>query len=215
MENFIKIIIYIHAFFGAIGLIAGTVIMFAKKGNQLHKKAGEIFSLGMLVSSVLSLLICSFPNHHNSFLLMIGIFTIYMILLGNRVLKYKRKNHHNKIDQLISGIMMVTSIIMIVYGISPLFTNQGLGILFMIFGGLGGFMSYRDFKFYKNPENYKKWTMVHVGKMVGAYIASVTAFLVAGAGFGGNIYFWIVPSVIGTLYIIAWGRKLNKKVVVN
>ena len=57
--------------------------------------------------------------------------------------------------------------------------------------------------------------MNHVGKMIGAYIASVTAFLVAGAGFGGNIYVWIVPSIIGTIYIFSWSKKLNKKVAVN
>lgn len=215
MENLVKIIIYIHAFFGGIGLISGTVVMVIKKGNAIHKKMGKVFSVGMLVSSILSLVICAFPHHHNSFLLMIGIFTIYMILMGNRILKYKRKNYENKLDKIISGTMFLISIVMIIYGLLPLFSNHGIGILFLIFGFLGGFMSYRDFVLYNNPENYKKWTMNHVGKMVGAYIASVTAFLVAGAGFGGNIYFWIVPSVIGTIYIFSWSKKLNKKVAVN
>ncbi|GEM51153.1 hypothetical protein AS589_05070 [Empedobacter brevis] len=215
MENLVKIIIYIHAFFGGIGLISGTVVMVIKKGNAIHKKMGKVFSVGMLVSSILSLVICVFPHHHNSFLLMIGIFTIYMILMGNRILKYKRKNYENKLDKIISGTMFLISIVMIIYGLLPLFSNHGIGILFLIFGFLGGFMSYRDFVLYNNPENYKKWTMNHVGKMVGAYIASVTAFLVAGAGFGGNIYFWIVPSVIGTIYIFSWSKKLNKKVAVN
>lgn len=215
MENLVKIIIYIHAFFGGIGLISGTVVMVTKKGNAIHKKMGKVFSVGMLVSSILSLVICAFPHHHNSFLLMIGIFTIYMILMGNRILKYKRKNYENKLDKIISGTMFLISIVMIIYGLLPLFSNHGIGILFLIFGFLGGFMSYRDFVLYNNPENYKKWTMNHVGKMVGAYIASVTAFLVAGAGFGGNIYFWIVPSIIGTIYIFSWSKKLNKKVAVN
>ncbi|MGV0753522.1 hypothetical protein [Empedobacter brevis] len=215
MENLVKIIIYIHAFFGGIGLISGTVVMVIKKGNAIHKKMGKVFSVGMLISSILSLIICAFPHHHNSFLLMIGIFTIYMILMGNRILKYKRKNYENKLDKIISGTMLLISIVMIIYGLLPLFSNHGIGILFLIFGFLGGFMSYRDFVLYNNPENYKKWTMNHVGKMVGAYIASVTAFLVAGAGFGGNIYFWIVPSIIGTIYIFSWSKKLNKKVAVN
>ena len=215
MENLVKIIIYIHAFFGGIGLIAGTVVMIIKKGSLMHKKVGKVFSIGMLVSSVLSLVICAFPNHHNSFLLMIGIFTIYMILMGNRILNYKRKNYSNNLDKVISGTMLFTSIIMLVFGILPLFSGHGIGILYLIFGGLGAFMAYRDFVFYKDVNNFKKWTMSHVGKMVGAYIASVTAFLVAGAGFGDNIYFWIVPSIIGTIYIISWSKKLNKKVAVN
>ena len=212
MENFIKIIIYIHAFFGGIGLLAGTVLMFSKKGNQLHKQLGKIFSVGMMVSSILSLFICLFPNHHNSFLFMIGIFTIYMILIGNRVLNYKKKSYQNKLDKVISGSMFLTGIVMIGLTFYQKIVNDSFPILLLLFGALGLFMSYKDFKFYANLENHKKWLMSHVGKMVGAYIASVTAFLVAGAGFGSNMYAWILPSVIGTIYIIAWGRKLNRKV---
>lgn len=211
MENFIKIIIYIHAFFGGIGLLAGTFLMFSKKGNQLHRQLGKIFSVGMLISSILSLFICSFPNHHNSFLFTIGIFTIYMILLGNRVLKYKKKGYQNKLDKVISGVMFFTALVMIILTFYQKIMHNNFPILLLIFGALGLFMSYKDFKFYSNPENHKKWMMSHVGKMVGAYIASVTAFLVAGAGFGGNFYAWILPSIIGTAYIIMWGRKLNRK----
>jgi len=215
MENFIKTLIYIHAFFGGIGLIAGTVIMFAKKGNQLHVKAGKIFSIGMLISTILSFIVCIFPNHHNSFLVLIGIFSIYMILLGNRVTKYKKKNYKNSIDQYISYMMFFAGIVMIGLAIYFRLMYDKLPILFIIFGVLSAFMASRDFKFYKDPENHKKWVKSHVGKMVGAYIASVTAFIVAGLGYGDNFYAWILPTVIGTIYIIAWGRKLNKKPVIN
>lgn len=213
MENFVKILIYIHAFFGGIGLLAGTVVMLAKKGNQLHQKAGKIFSLGMLISSILSFVVCAFPNHHNSFLVLIGVFTIYLILLGNRVMKYKTKDYKNFKDQYISGIMFLSGCLMIGLSLFNLFLHNQLYPLFLFFGLLATFLAWRDFKFYKDPENFKRWLFSHVGKMVGAYISSVTAFIVAGLGYGGNFYAWILPTVIGTIYIIAWGRKLNKKVV--
>lgn len=212
MENLIKIIIYVHAFFGGIGLIAGTAIMFSKKGNLLHKKLGKIFSVGMLISSVISLFICMFPNHHNSFLLMIGIFTIYMILMGNRVINYKEEGYKNYFDKIISGIMLIISVIMILFTIYQKIFYNNFPILLLIFGTLGFFMSYKDFVFYKNENRHKKWLVSHVGRIVGAYIASVTAFLVAGAGFGNNFYAWILPSIIGTIYIVFWGRKLNKAI---
>ncbi len=213
MENFVKILIYIHAFFGGIGLLAGTVVMLAKKGNQLHQKAGKIFSLGMLISTILSFVVCVFPNHHNSFLVLIGIFTIYMILIGNRVTKYKKKNYKNALNQYISYGMFFAGIVMIGIAIYFRLMYEKLPVLFILFGLLSAFMASRDFKFYKDPENNKKWVKSHVGKMVGAYIASVTAFIVAGLGYGGNFYAWILPTIIGTIYIIVWGRKLNKKVI--
>ncbi len=41
MENLIKIIIYIHAFFGGIGLVAGTAVMIIKE--KRIKKRKNIF----------------------------------------------------------------------------------------------------------------------------------------------------------------------------
>ncbi|WP_312356929.1 hypothetical protein [Empedobacter sp.] len=52
MENLVNIIIYIHAFFGGIGLVAGTAVMIIKKGNSTHKKVGKIFSIDTVPKTV-------------------------------------------------------------------------------------------------------------------------------------------------------------------
>ncbi|MBP2833750.1 hypothetical protein J8281_16260 [Aquimarina sp. U1-2] len=44
-------------------------------------------------------------------------------------------------------------------------------------------------------------------------IASITAFIVAGLNFD-NLFAWMFPSIIGTVYIIFWSRKVeNSKAV--
>lgn len=73
MENLIKTLIYIHAFFGGLGLIAGVISILVRKGGKLHKLWGKIFSVGMITSSLLSLIVASFPGHENMFLFLIGI----------------------------------------------------------------------------------------------------------------------------------------------
>ena len=92
METFIKTLIYIHAFFGGIGLIAGFATIIVKKGSSNHKLFGKVFSAGMLVSSLLSLIVAQMPHHKNLFLFLIGIFTIYMILAGNAALSFKSRS---------------------------------------------------------------------------------------------------------------------------
>jgi uncharacterized membrane protein len=215
MEETIKILIYIHAFFGGIGLITGIGSIVAIKGSVLHKKMGKIFSIGMMSSSLLSIPISWMPNHKNLFLFLIGLFTIYLVLAGNRALKYKRKTKPELIDKIISGSMFIFSSIMVGLGAYNLLIDWSTAMLYLFFGGFGLFFTIVDFRFYRNPgKNKNAYLVSHIRKMNGAFIASVTAFFVAGLGFM-NLIFWILPSVIGTIYIIYWRRKVQGKTVTN
>lgn len=176
---------------------------------------GKFFSTGMMASSLLSLLVSRMPNHENLFLFLIGIgvFAIYMVLSGNRALKYRTKTKPEMIDKTISGSMFVFSFIMVALGSYHLTTELDKGILYLLFGGFGLFFTIIDFRFYGNPEKTRSaYSVSHIRKMVGAFIASVTAFLVAGLGLM-NLLFWILPSVIGTVYIVFWRRKVQGKTV--
>ena len=104
METTIKIAIYIHAFFGGIGLLAGFGSVIFKKGSRNHKQSGKLFSIGMIISSLISLPICWLPKHENIFLFLIGIFTIYLVLSGNRVLGFRRKSKADFTDKVSAGI---------------------------------------------------------------------------------------------------------------
>lgn len=211
MEQTIKILIYIHAFFGGIGLITGIGSVLVKKGGLLHKRMGKLFSIGMIVSSLISIPICWMPKHQNIFLFLIGLFTIYLVIAGNRVLTFKTKAKADTIDFIISGSMLFFSVIMIAIGVYCQLKNIENGILFTFFGGFGLYMTIKDFVFYKNTSEIKKqWLSKHIGKMIGALIASITAFIVAGIGIG-NIIAWMTPSILGTIYIMYWNRKIAPK----
>ncbi len=211
MEQIIKIFIYIHAFFGGIALLSGLLSILFIKGSPNHKKSGKVFSYGMVVSSLISLPICWLPNHENNFLFLIGIFTIYLVISGNRVLLFKKKEEANFTDKLISGVLFVASLFMLFFGTYFLLNNNSGGILYLFFGLTAFLISIRDFKFYKNIDK-SKILPFHIGKMSGAYIASVTAFLVAGLRFEGFIY-WILPTIIGTFFIMYWTKKQRKLIV--
>ena len=207
METAIKIAIYIHAFFGAIGLIAGSLSFMVKKGSKLHKKSGKWFTIGMLASSGLSVPIASMPGHENPFLVMIGLFTIYMVLVGNRSLRFKkRKTVANKIDWGISGLMALISVLMLAAG---LLKSGEIAVLFLFFGAIGLVLCLMDFNFLRNPHKTKTgWLVQHIGKIIGAYIASVTAFLVAGTHLSG-LAVWILPAVVGNTATIYWILKVK------
>lgn len=211
MEETIKIFIYIHAFFGGIGLITGLGSILVKKGSKPHKQLGKLFSIGMLTSSFISVPICWLPNHENLFLFLIGLFTIYLVVSGNQVLSFKSKDKQKASlkDKFISGTMLALSIPMIFLGVYGFIKGNSNAILFAVFGGFGLSLTLNDFRYYKNFKKDKNgWLSNHIGKMVGAFIASITAFIVAGIGLGSLIS-WILPSILGTVYIIYWKRKLK------
>lgn len=211
MESVIKIFIYIHAFFGGIGLIAGMASILLKKGTVLHQKTGKIFSLSMIVNSAIILPICWMPKHQNIFLFLIGMFTIYLVLSGNRALNYRFQTKAQLVDKLLSGSMLFFSVIMLLIGAYCQINNIANGILFTIFGAIGAYLSIKDFIFYRNfSVNNKKWLLKHAGKMTGAFTASVTAFIVAGLNIS-NLITWIIPGVLGGIYTFYWSRKLNPK----
>lgn len=209
MEQIITIAIYIHAFLGGVGLISGLGSIILKKGSTPHKKMGKLFSIGMLGSCFISLVVTWIPNHENLFLFLIGLFTIYLVLAGNIALTFNTKQKATTTDFLISGSMFVFSVIMILIGLYGIFNSVSNSILYLFFGSFGLLMTNKDFKLFASKDK-SQWLPNHVGKMVGAFIASVTAFIVAGIGIG-NVISWVLPSIIGTIYIAFWVRKLNHK----
>lgn len=213
MESNITIAIYIHAFFGGIGLLAGTLSFIVRKGSKVHTLSGKCFSFAMITSSLISMPLACMPGHENTFLFLIALFTIYMVLAGNRALSFKprfKKIKADLSDNLISGSMLVFSVVMIVFGIYGLLNKLPNAVLYVFFGVIGLFMSWRDFVFYKNPSKTKStWLVNHIGRIVGAYIASITAFLVAGLHLGTLVY-WIGPTVLGSIAIVYWVRKVKR-----
>ncbi len=51
---------------------------------------------------------------------------------------------------------------------------------------------------------------LHLGNMMGAYIASFTAFLVVNEVLPPLVG-WLGPTVLGSFYIAYWNIKINKK----
>jgi len=207
MEEFVKLLIYIHAGFGGIGLVSGFISVIVKKGGNVHKKSGISFFYAMLISGIVAMIVAVLPNHHNAFLFAIGIFSSYFVLTGKRALKFKTNSSNLNIDKTISSVMIITAVLMIVL---PIIINQNINIVLSIFGLLSLINGYRDLRLYKNPEKLKKaWLKLHIGKMLGGLISATTAFIVVNQLIPG-IYGWLIPGLIGGVFITYWINKVDK-----
>ncbi|QAA81136.1 DUF2306 domain-containing protein [Aequorivita sp. H23M31] len=211
MEQTIKILIYIHAAFGGIALLAGLISMFARKGNTIHKKFGLMFFYSMIISGAVAMFVAVLPNHESPFLFSVGIFSLYFVLTGKRALNFRRKNPDLRIDSLISIGMIITGVLMILL---PIILTSSINIVLVVFAVVGILLSVKDLQLFKDPQRLRKaWLKLHLGKMIGGYISASTAFVVVNQYFP-SIYGWFVPGIIGGVVIVYWIRKVNGKNVI-
>ena len=203
----ITYLIYLHAALGGIALLAGGLAMIFKKGSPRHKGSGKLFFFCMLGSALIALVVALIPTHSSPFLLAIGVFSLYLLLSGYRALRFKQTPTDLTIDKLISMSMILVGISMILV---PIIVSSKLNIVLSVFGAIGIFSGIRDLRLYRKPEQLKKsWLSLHLGNMMGAYIASFTAFLVVNQFFPPLVG-WLGPTVVGVIYIVWWNRKLQK-----
>ena len=65
-----------------------------------------------------------------------------------------------------------------------------------------------DLKLYKGVTKYKNfWLLIHLQRMIGAYIASVTAFIVTNDNYNLGIIGWLLPTAILVPLIFKWSKQ--------
>jgi uncharacterized membrane protein len=213
-------LLIIHIAGGAIGLLTGLINIARRKGDRFHRQVGKIFTYNMLANAFSAIGLALL--HPNSFLFIVGIFTLYMVGTGNRCLRLKKLRPDDStavnqqapkpIDWILTGGMLIAGLIFVFRGIQLLVAGNTFGIVYTVFGGLGLFFVKTDFTNYRGQAAFKNyWVLVHLQRMTGSYIAATTAFLVVNASYFPeqipSAVYWLLPTLVLTPLIIVWSRK--------
>ena len=207
----------IHVIAGTTTLVAGPIAILTNNRNtRIHKIAGMAFFLAMNV--VCTTAVVGYFKHQNQvfyqFLLGIAIFVYATILRGIRCIQIMRGNKVFWFDFTYTGFMGVFGAWML--GMAAWQYSKGMDlifpILFSVFGTSTLKNAYDNYVIFSNPEKIVKleWMRLHVMSMIGAFIASTTAFLV---NIGGDHVVWYIqwfgPTILFTPLQIFWSRKLK------
>lgn len=213
-------LIITHVAIGFLALAIGLIPMLSKKGSRLHNITGLVYYWSMVIVAVsaVALVIISPITDGRLFLTCIAVFSFYLCFTGRRSLQQRNHEPVRWYDWGISGLMGATSLAMIAYGlynVSNIWLKgqfEAIGILFLAFGIFSGSSARYDFKKYLLPYKAKygnrEWFFIHIERMGGSYIATFTAFALVNiryifpdASIAVNIATWIMPGVIGGLFI--------------
>ena len=213
MQNFNQLVLFTHIAAGFTALIVGAVPIIAEKGGLIHRRAGLIFFYAMLILSVAALWLVAFKGA-NIFLGFIGVFSFYNAYSGKRILTFKSTeskpillDYLMLISLTINGLYMLY---MVLRNIVAASTDWSMVILYGIFGLFCLAMAREDWLFFRSMKlsKYGKmhWFFTHMTRMMGAYIATWTAFIVVNYSNMGlpeqfGVLAWILPGVIGGFFI--------------
>lgn len=184
MQQLFNILLILHIAGGTIGLISGTIAAAVVKGRKAHTTNGKIFFFAMLTAAVSSLIISNMPSHINVFLFAVGGFTFYMICSGYRAVWLKRNfgktmKSFSLIDYSLTLFAVAFGIFLITLSVKSVIQTDMFGIVPGIFGVICLSYAALDYRYLSGKVAVKlSWMSNHITRMMGAMIASYTAFLV-------------------------------------
>lgn len=192
--------LWTHILFGFTALLAGFVSLWSVKGSSAHKRSGRVFYYSMLAVSVSALGLSLIRP--NPFLFYIAVFALFQAYSGYRSIRNKSLRPHI-LDWIVLALALLTAALMLRTG----------NVVMLVFGGIMSLLGLRDLHtFYKvlkgRPLAPKQWLRRHIGMMIGAYIATVTAFIVVNVTDVKPFWLpWLAPTALAMPLMIYWMRK--------
>jgi len=200
----------LHIATGTIALVIAPLAMATVKGGLWHRRWGKIFFWAMAGVALSATVMCFIRT--GLFLFLVAIFSFYFGLTGYTVLQRKRpEDPPGLLDWCAAIGMLLAGIVFVTTGAvdANLGAERWLRLVFGSFGLLLGGMDIR--RFFKPHTGKRAWMFEHMGRFLGAYIATVTAFSVVNFQFLPSFLRWFWPTAIGVPLIIVWQRYYKRK----
>jgi len=211
-----KFLTYTHIFAGALSLIVAPIAMAVLKGGKAHRLFGKLFFWSMTWIFVSAVILSIYK--WKPFLLMVSVLSYYLAVSGYRTLYQKQLSSGKGVMWYDWVAAIATGLFMLGFagwGIYMLSTgNSSSGVFLLLAFSVGGLLSVRGeiTAFLKPPADKNRWLYNHIGRMVGGFIASVTAFSVNVLLFVPGIWQWVWPILLGTPFIIYSVRTYKRKI---
>lgn len=217
LSNLAIPILWIHIAAGMVAFFIGPGAMLTRKGSRWHRRWGKIFFWSMAVVALTALLLTFIRP--NIFLTLVAIFSFYSAFSGYRVLYRKRPDKGQKpgiSDWTGASLTLLAGFGLLTIGIYN-FSDSTFRLqpIFLAFGFIGSFIGGGDIHNFLRPFDLSKhrnnWFFQHMGNMIGAYIAAVTAFSATNFHFLPLVVRWLWPSVVFIPLLQIWTRRYRKQ----
>jgi uncharacterized membrane protein len=200
------VVLGLHIVAGYIALVAAPGAMLTQKGGWWHRRCGKLYVWSMAIVAITAVALSLYRP--NLFLLLLAVFSFYQAFSGYRVLSRKLPYHGQRAtlwDWLAAVLTLGGSTALVVYGLVRWSSHSTFFLVPVIFGALGIALAGQDLHSFLRPRTAKNaWWFAHMGRMLGAYIATVSAFSVVNFAFLPALIRWLWPTALGVPGIFIW-----------
>lgn len=206
-ENLLYCLRWLHIVTGSLALVTSLLPLVVRKGSAFHNKTGKLFIVSIVVSSLAGTVLGLVKT--SPLLFFVGILSCWSALVGRSALKgngflAQRRQLH--------GLLLIAYLLTAIASAGWSYQLSGqVNPVLLAFVSIAFLTSIPEIRHLRKPEiNPAKRYGRHAGQIMGAVIASWTAFLVVNETFGLLMLNWFLPTVGGGLVIGYWQNKIKK-----
>lgn len=202
----IRALIVLHILAGSVAVLGMFVAWLTEKGGRWHLLGGRTYVWSMTVTLILALLVSALTA--NVFLLLVSMFSGYFVYTGWRLANVK-DGVQSAMDRNTCLLMLLVSMLMVTYGAYLLIQKEGMGVTLIVFGVFAAFPAWQDHRLDGTWPRGKQRIVMHLGRMGGASIATMTAIFVVNVRTEPEFIAWLLPSAVIIPLIIYWTRRTS------
>lgn len=197
----------VHVATGFLALGAGAGALLTEKGGRRHRRFGRFFVYGMtVVVATTAVLYALDPTTTRLFLLLVAAFSYYFVFSGYRVLSRKRRpTEAELVDWIAVGVLTVAGFGLVVMGGWLAANGVDFAAVLLVFGAIAAVFGAIDVRNFRNADgdaDAAAWVLVHLQRMIAAYIATVTAVSTVNLQSVPVVVRWLWPTAVGVPLIL-------------
>ena len=201
-----RVCLGVHIAAGFSSFLLAPVALATAKGGKQHKRWGMVYlwSMGVVAATALPMAL----YRPVLFLALVAVFSFYLAFSGYRATRLKelaRGGSAAPIDWIAAVTCLAASACLAGFGAFRPAWVQRMGIVAIVFGFIGMRAAVAEmWKFVRKPAEKMFWWYMHLGNMIGSYIAAWTAFSVTTLPriFGNHMWLWLWPTAVGVPAIV-------------
>jgi hypothetical protein len=200
-----------HIAAGFVALVVGPAAMAARKGARWHRWWGRTYVAGMATVAVTAVGMAAVRP--NPFLLLVAVFSFHLAFTGYRAIARARRGGAGWPDWAGAVIAAAGGVGLVAWALWPRAAGRpAVWVIAVVFGVIGVAVAVRELRGLVVPDpDRHAWRYRHMGNMLGAYIATVSAFSAVNLTVLPPLVRWLWPTAIGVPAIVALRTRERRR----
>ncbi len=193
-----SVVLWVHVAAGVLAVLAGAVALATRKGGDRHRRAGRGFvaAMAVVVGTVPPLLALE-PTTLRGVLTLVAVFSGYFAFSGFRAVPRRRPaGFPTRADRAAAAAVVVACVGLGGWGGALLAAGRQFGVVLVVFGAIGVALGVADVRRF-GDDREEPWKVSHLGRMVAAFVATVSAVSAVNLTPVLGVAAWLWPTAVG------------------